>query len=78
MSDPGKEQEYREEAERLAQLPRAEQAAIIAWHWDIASDPGLPSGTVRRPAPGPRSSKESSGASLPEKARKHDATLYEH
>jgi hypothetical protein len=41
MSDPGKEQEYREEAERLAQLPRAEQAAIIAWHWDIASDPRL-------------------------------------
>jgi hypothetical protein len=39
LSDPSKEQEYREEAERLALLPKAEQRAIVAWHKAIADDP---------------------------------------
>jgi hypothetical protein len=39
MIDPAKEREYREEAARLAQLPKAEQRAIIAWHRDIAANP---------------------------------------
>ena len=41
-ADPQKEQEYREEAERLALLPRDEQKAIIAMHRDIASNPKVP------------------------------------
>jgi hypothetical protein len=36
-----KEQEYRDEAERLAQLPAAERRAILAWHRDIAADAKL-------------------------------------
>jgi hypothetical protein len=36
--DPAKEQEYREEAERLAQLPREEQRQIIALHRSVAED----------------------------------------
>ena len=39
MADALKEQEYRDEARRLAQLPKAEQRAIVAWHRDIAADP---------------------------------------
>jgi hypothetical protein len=39
MPDPTKEQEYREEAERLAQLSIADQRAIIAQHRTIAADP---------------------------------------
>jgi hypothetical protein len=34
-----KDDEYREEAERLAQLPIAEQQAILDWHRAIAADP---------------------------------------
>ena len=41
MPDPSKEQENHEEAERLAQLPAEEQAAIVAWHRDIADNPRL-------------------------------------
>jgi hypothetical protein len=40
--DPSKEQEYREEAERLAQLPREDQKAIIALHRSIASNRNVP------------------------------------
>jgi hypothetical protein len=40
--DPAREQEYREEAERLAQLPLADQRAIIAMHREIAGNPKLP------------------------------------
>jgi hypothetical protein len=39
---PDQEQEYREEAERLAHLPEADQHEIIAMHRDIASNPKLP------------------------------------
>jgi hypothetical protein len=39
---PEKEHEYREEAERLAQLPVADQREIIAMYRDIASNPKLP------------------------------------
>jgi hypothetical protein len=35
---PEQEQEYREEAERLALLPAADQRAIIALHWSVARD----------------------------------------
>jgi len=41
MKHDTKEQEYRAEAARLAQLPRQEQAAIIAWHRDIAANSKL-------------------------------------
>jgi hypothetical protein len=33
-----REDEHRQEAERLAQLPAKEQAAAIAWHRDIAAN----------------------------------------
>lgn len=37
---PGtKEQEYREEAERLAGLPREDQKAVIKLYRDLATDP---------------------------------------
>jgi hypothetical protein len=36
---PQRQQEYRDEAARLAKLPKAEQRQIIAWHKDIAADP---------------------------------------
>jgi hypothetical protein len=39
MPDTTKEQEYREEAQRLAQLSIADQRAIIAQHRTIAADP---------------------------------------
>lgn len=39
---PEKETEYREEAERLAVLPVAEQLKIIAMHREIASDKVVP------------------------------------
>jgi hypothetical protein len=39
--EPSREQEHREEAERLAQFPAAEQGAILAWHRDIAADAKL-------------------------------------
>ncbi len=35
------DEEHRAEAERLAQLPRDEQQAIIAWHRDIAANTKL-------------------------------------
>jgi hypothetical protein len=38
MPDPSKEQEYREEAARLAQLPREKQREIIALHRSVAED----------------------------------------
>jgi len=38
---PEQEQEYRKEAERLAELPAAEQAAYLAWQGDIAGDAKL-------------------------------------
>lgn len=38
MADPAKEQEYREEADRLAQLPKADQREIVALHWSVARD----------------------------------------
>ena len=39
---PAKEQEYREEAERLAILPAVEQRKIIAMHREIAAGEGVP------------------------------------
>ena len=39
---PEKEQEYREEAERLAELPVADQKQIIALHRGIADDSKVP------------------------------------
>jgi hypothetical protein len=39
---PEKEQEYREEAERLAMLPVVEQRKIIAMHREIATGKGVP------------------------------------
>jgi hypothetical protein len=36
-----KEQEYREQAERLALVPKKVQSAVIAWLRDIASNPKL-------------------------------------
>ena len=39
--DPSKEQEYREEAARLAQLPKADQREIIALHRSVAIDRGV-------------------------------------
>ena len=32
------EQEHRAEAERLAEVPRTEQEAVIAWHREIAAN----------------------------------------
>jgi hypothetical protein len=37
-----KDQEHREEAARLAELPVAEQKAIIAMHWTDARNPKVP------------------------------------
>jgi hypothetical protein len=42
MSDPSKEQEFREEAERLAQLPVEDQKRIVAMHRIDASNPKVP------------------------------------
>jgi hypothetical protein len=42
MPDPAREQEYREEAERLAKLPRADQREIIALHRSVANNPKVP------------------------------------
>jgi hypothetical protein len=42
MADPVKEQEYREEAERLAQLPSDVQRELIAQHRAIAADESVP------------------------------------
>ena len=39
---PEKEQEYREEAERLAELPAADQKEIIALHRSVADDAKVP------------------------------------
>jgi excisionase family DNA binding protein len=39
---PEKEQEDREEAERLAQMPRDDQRQLIAQHRAIAADKGVP------------------------------------
>ena len=39
---PEKEQEYREEAERLAELPRDDQRQLIAQHREIAADKSVP------------------------------------
>ena len=38
MSESDKEQEFREEAQRLAQLSRDEQKQIIALHRSVAED----------------------------------------
>jgi len=42
MADPAKEQEYRDEAARLAQLPRDVQRTLIAQHRAIAADKSVP------------------------------------
>ena len=42
MPDPAKEQEYHAEAERLAQLPKADQREIIALHRSVAGNPKVP------------------------------------
>jgi hypothetical protein len=42
MPDRAKEQEYREEAERLALLPVADQREVIALHRSVASNPKVP------------------------------------
>ncbi len=42
MQDNANEQEYREEAERLALLPAADQKEIIALHRSIADNPKVP------------------------------------
>jgi len=39
MLDPAIEQEYREEAERLAQLPEADQTAVVKMYRDLAENP---------------------------------------
>ena len=39
---PSQEQAYREEAERLALLPREDQRQLIAQHWAIAEDTDVP------------------------------------
>lgn len=39
---PEQEQEYREEAERLAELPRDVQRQLIAQHRAIAADKSVP------------------------------------
>jgi hypothetical protein len=39
---PEQEQEYREEAERLATLPRDDQRQLIAQHRAIAADKSVP------------------------------------
>jgi hypothetical protein len=39
---PAKEAEYREEAERLARLPVADQREIIALHRSVADNPRVP------------------------------------
>ena len=40
--DAEKEQEYREEAKRLKQLPREEQREILAFYRDVANGKGVP------------------------------------
>lgn len=40
--DTDKEREYREEAERLKQLPRAEQRQIVEMYRDVANGKGVP------------------------------------
>jgi hypothetical protein len=42
MSDPTKEQQYREEAQRLALLPKEDQRQIIALHRSVADNPKVP------------------------------------
>lgn len=42
MLDSEKEREYRDEARRLAELPRADQREIIALHRSIADNPKVP------------------------------------
>jgi hypothetical protein len=42
MVDPAKEQEYRDEAERLAELPQDVQRKLIAQHRVIAADKSVP------------------------------------
>jgi hypothetical protein len=42
MPDPAKEQEHREEADRLAKLPRADQREIVALHRSVADNPKVP------------------------------------
>ena len=42
MPEATKEQEYREEAERLAQLPVEDQREIIALHRSVAGNPKVP------------------------------------
>jgi hypothetical protein len=42
MPNPSKEQEYREEAESLAHLPKADQLRHIAILREIASNPEVP------------------------------------
>lgn len=37
--DPALEQDYRDEAERMAQLPPADQREIIALHRSVADNP---------------------------------------
>ena len=40
--DADKEQEYREEAERLKLIPRDEQRQILAFYRDVANGKGVP------------------------------------
>jgi hypothetical protein len=40
--EPAREREYREEAERLARLPVADQKEIIALHRSVADNPKAP------------------------------------
>jgi hypothetical protein len=40
--DPAKEQDYREEAERLSLLPCEEQRQILALHRSVAGNPKVP------------------------------------
>ena len=39
MLDPAKEQEYREEAERLAALPAEDQRAVVEMYRGLAANP---------------------------------------
>ena len=42
MPTANREREYREEAERLARLPREDQREVIALHRSVADNPNVP------------------------------------
>jgi hypothetical protein len=48
MPDPSRDREHREEAERLAELPAADQREIIALHRSVASNRKAPKADRRQ------------------------------